>query len=269
MSERTRNSGTCPPQGASGQQLVEGVVGVQNRGVAPPGGTCINKYPMAPNWCCCRGMCWCRVCRSAGDPMQGGCGCLAAMSVVDRRGSSRHCGWRAARPLQATGRNVTTPPSPPPVGSEQVGTRGASSFLVEPPLWEYLRGARPCPNVGTWQFRRRLMAMCVVRLALADGRCSVFDGSAFLGREPFFWSLGVAQWSKPAFPPSRWPPYSCYITHRTHQMPASEQSLVSPGNRTIRRSTAAAARSPSPPLTVSITAAFVGTSCASSAPSIN
>ena len=28
-----------PPQGASGQQLVGGVVGVQNRGVAPPGGT--------------------------------------------------------------------------------------------------------------------------------------------------------------------------------------------------------------------------------------
>ena len=27
-----------PPQGASGQQLVGGVVGVQNRGVAPPGG---------------------------------------------------------------------------------------------------------------------------------------------------------------------------------------------------------------------------------------
>ena len=26
-----------PPQGASGQQLVGGVVGVQNRGVAPPG----------------------------------------------------------------------------------------------------------------------------------------------------------------------------------------------------------------------------------------
>ena len=33
-----------PPQGASGQQLVGGVVGVQNRGVAPPGGTMLVDF---------------------------------------------------------------------------------------------------------------------------------------------------------------------------------------------------------------------------------
>ena len=49
-----------PPQGASGQQLVGGVVGVQNRGVAPPGDcVCFDQYVHLHLLCalvlCCSG----------------------------------------------------------------------------------------------------------------------------------------------------------------------------------------------------------------------